>query len=105
MNKNKLRIALVLALPALAACSQGANQPPLSPASALGAAASARNANAHPSLTCAYLSQGTSSAGGFLKWKVCGGIKARITYGPGSNGNLKISTQSSLSNPGGVPVP
>jgi hypothetical protein len=59
---------------------------------------------AHPA-SCGYLSQGTSSSGGFLKWKACGGITARTTYGPGSVGNLKISTQPSLSNPGGVPVP
>jgi hypothetical protein len=105
MEMKRLRIALVLALPVIAACSQSANQPSLSPGFSPGAGAAQRISGAHPAATCAYLSQGTSSSGGFLKWKVCGGIKGRITYGPGSVGNLKISTQSSLSNPGGVPVP
>ncbi len=91
-----LRLGLVLVLPAVAACSQSANQSSSSPG---------LTPYAHPASTCAYLSQGTSSSGGFLKSMVCGGIKARMTYGPGSVGNLKISTQPSLSNPGGVPVP
>ena len=100
-----LRIGLVLVLPAVAACSQSVNQPSLSPGLTPNVGVTQRLSSARPAATCGYLSQGTSSGGGFLKWKVCGGIKARMTYGPGSVGNLKISTQPSLSNPGGVPIP
>jgi hypothetical protein len=63
-----------------------------------------RLSSARPASACGYLSQGTSLSGGFLKWKVCGGINARITYGPGL-WVISISTQPSLSNPGGIPVP
>jgi hypothetical protein len=105
MYMKRLRIALVLALPAIAACSQSVNQAPLSPGLDSDARVTQRVSSAQPASPCGYLGQGTSSGGGFLKWTVCGGIKGRITYGPGSVGNLKISTQPSLSNPGGVPVP
>jgi hypothetical protein len=58
----------------------------------------------HPD-NCNFKSSGTSSSGGFIKWKVCSGIVGRMTYGPGSTGNLKIGTQASTANPGGVTVP
>lgn len=99
-----LSIGLVLALPAIAGCSQPSNQSSLPAAGAQPMHSATSLPRVHPDV-CNYLSQGTSSSGGFLKWKICNGYVGHMTYGPGSAGNLKISTQPSTTNPGGVPVP
>jgi len=97
-----LSIGLALALPALAGCGQPLNQSSLPAGGAQSSAVGL--ARVHPD-NCNYGSYGTSSAGGFIKWKTCGGYLGHMTYGPGTSGGLKISTQSSTTNPGGVPVP
>jgi hypothetical protein len=100
-----LSIRLALALPALAGCGQSLNQSSLPSGGAQPSMQSAvRLAHVQPD-NCNYGSYGTSSAGGFIKWKTCGGYLGHMTYGPGTSGGLKISTQSSTTNPGGVPVP
>ncbi|MGA8533497.1 MAG: hypothetical protein WB615_05265 [Candidatus Tumulicola sp.] len=99
-----LSIGLALALPAIVGCGQQLNQSSLPSGGAQSMHSAASLGRVHPD-NCNYKSQGTSSSGGFLRWKLCSGYSARMTYGPGTTGNLKISTQPSITNPGGVPVP
>lgn len=99
-----LAIGIALALPVIAGCGQSTNPSSL----ATGGTASMRSpvslVRVHPD-SCNFGSYGTSSSGGFLKWKICSGYMGHMTYGPGTSGGLKISTQPSTVNPGGVPVP
>ena len=99
-----LSIGLALALPAIAGCGQASNQSSIPSGGAKSMQSVASLGRVHPD-SCNFKSSGTSSSGGFIKWKVCSGIVGRMTYGPGSTGNLKIGTQAYTSNPGSVPVP
>lgn len=99
-----LSIGLALALPAIAGCGQTANQSSLPSGAASAVRSVVSLGRVHPDL-CNFKSYGTSSGGGTIKWKVCNSIIGRMTYGPGSAGNLKIGTQAYASNPGSVPVP
>ena len=91
---------LALALPLVAGCGQAFNQSTLPS----GAQSSIPAVRAHPD-SCAIHDNGTHATGGFLKMTSCGGSVARLFYGSGSAGNLKITTQGFTTNPGGVPVP
>lgn len=54
---------------------------------------------------CALGRSGTYSSGGIVRWRPCNGYIGVMTYGPGTTGNRKLTTQPSVTNPGGVPVP
>lgn len=96
-----LSLGLALALPVIAGCGQAFNQSPL----AAGNARSMRSAvKVEPNANCAHGDAGTSSAGGFIKWKHCNGYIGHMTYGPGTTGSIKLDIQPSTTNPG-VPVP
>lgn len=97
-----LSIGIVLALPLVAGCGQTFNQNPL----ASGDAESMRSAvSAKPNNNCAHGDAGTSSTGGFIRWKNCNGYTGHMTYGPGTTGGIKLDIQPSTTNPGGIPVP
>ena len=100
-----LSIGLALALPVIAGCSQASNQSSLPSGGAQSMRSVGSLGRVHPD-NCNFHSYGTSSGGGFIKWKQCSGYVGNMSYGPGSTGGLKIGTQAYLTNPTGmVPVP
>ncbi len=99
-----LSIGLALALPVIAGCGQALNQSSLPSGAASSMQSAVSLGRVHPDF-CNFKNNATSSGGGFLKWKQCGLIVGRMTYGPGSTGGLNVSTQPYKLNPGSVPVP
>ena len=99
-----LSIGLALALPIIAGCSQASNQSSLPSGGAQSPQYVGNQGRVHPD-NCNFKNNGTSSSGGFIKWKQCGLMIGRLTYGPGSTGGLNISTQPYKLNPGSIPVP
>ncbi len=99
-----LSFGLALALPVIAGCGQSLNQSSLPSGSAQSRHSAGSLVRIHPD-NCNAGDAGTSSGGGFVKWKTCGGYIGHMTYGPGTTGNLKIRIFPSSTNPGGVPVP
>jgi hypothetical protein len=99
-----LSIGLALALPAIAGCGQASNQGSLPSIGTQTTQSAIGLGRVHPD-NCNFLSQKTSSSGGFIRWKICNGYVGHMSYGPGSTGDLKIGTQASITNPGNVPVP
>ncbi len=99
-----LSIGLALALPVIAGCGQALDRSTL-PSGNGQSMRSASVGRIQPNSNCAHGDAGTSSAGGFIKWKHCNGYIGHMTYGPGTTGGIKLDIQPSTSNPGGIPVP
>jgi hypothetical protein len=97
-------IGLAVALPIIAGCGQAANQSSLPASGAAPMRSTVGLVRIQPD-NCNAGDAGTSSGGGVVRWKPCGGYIGRMTYGPGTSGNLKLRIFPSSTNPGGVPVP
>jgi hypothetical protein len=98
-------IGLALALPVIAGCGQALNQNSLPIGNALSMPSAVSVGRVQPDNNCAHGDAGTSSTGGFIRWKTCSGYVGHMTYGSGTTGGIKLDIQPSTANPGGIPVP
>ena len=100
-----LPIGLALLLPMAAGCGQLASQSVPAPNAGSTILSPVGASRMQPATCNAPWEGGTSFSGLYVRWPSCGGHNGRMYYGSGSTPGRKLSSTTSTSNPGGVPVP
>ncbi len=98
-------LGLALALPIAAGCGQvGTQNAPLETGAAPLRAPAALG-HVQPNTCNVAWQGGTAFSGMYVRLTACGGFNGRFYYGSGSTPGRKLTSTTSTSNPGGVPVP